>query len=283
MAIANRFETGVTFPLHPDKARRGWLVQRAFDRQCGRDVVLKSVPAASARDVRELEHEEDALQRVRSPYIVSSFGTFSAPDPEAPNRPRVYLVVELYSKDSVQKLIERHGGSLDAARALRITVHLLEAFELLNRAGVIHRDLNPKHLSYRDRDHLKLYDLGMALSGPVPTGQLFERLLGTDTLALGNTHPYGTRETMAPEEFDVHARITPAANVYSAGTLLYRMLAGSYPLVDEDLHRRPPITYPAGMDPRVQACLNRALANIPKERYRSPRDFREDLERVMQG
>ena len=212
-------------------------------------MILKSVPAASARDVRELEHESDALQRVRSPYIVSSFGTFSAPDPEAPGLTRVYLVVELYSKDSVQKLIERHGGSLDAARALRITVHLLEAFELLNRAGVIHRDLNPKHLSYRDRDHLKLYDLGMALSGPVPTGQLFERLLGTATLVLGNTHPYGTRETMAPEEFDVHARITPAANVYSAGTLLYRILAGRYPLEGRGPAPAPPYNLPCRVGP----------------------------------
>jgi len=283
MIIGNRFETHVTYPLHPDKVRRGWLVQKAYDRQSGRDVILKSVPAAAAPETRELEHEDDALQRVRSLYVVSSFGMFSAPHPAAPGQARAYLVVELFSEDSVQKLIERHGGRLGADRALRITAHLLEAFELLNRAGVIHRDLHPKHLSYRDRNHFKLYDLGMALSGPAPTGGLFERLLGTASPSLVNAHPYGTRETMAPEEFDVHTRITPAANVYSAGALLYRMLVGRYPLAGDDLYRRPPVSYPAGMDPRIRACLHGALANAPQDRYGSPRELREDLGQVLQG
>lgn len=307
MLIGNRFETGVTYALTEDKARRDWLVQRAYDRTLRRDVVLKSVPATSAREVRELADEEAMLKRVRSPYVVSSFGLVSAPNPA---RMRRHLVVELFSEDTVQKLMERHGGRLDEHRALRITIHLLEAFEALHRAGVIHRDLHPKHISYRDREHLKLFDLGSSLQGAAApfhrTSEpgIMTRLLGKaglDTsLAFPNPHPIGTWETMAPEEFTVGALITPAANVYSAGTLLYRLLDGRYPLAywdfdwggrhhtyDEmrasqrDLHLHQPVEYSDRIRPLIRACLRKALGKKPHERYPSPRQFREALEAML--
>ena len=311
MLIDNRFATGREYPLTEEKKRRGWLVQWAYDRTLRRDVVLKSVPARDPREVRELTQEEEMLRRTRSPYVVSSFGLLRAPNPAATARLRTHLVVELFSEDTVQRLLERHGGRLDEDRSLRITIHLLEAFEALNRAGILHRDLHPKHLSYRDRDHLKLFDLGSSLNlGPLPSvplgSSLFSRLLaqpaGTaaSALAICNPHPVGTWETMAPEEFTVGARITPAANVYSAGMFLYRLLIGGYPLAygdfdwggrhrtlgdmreaQQDLHLHEPVEYPRWLRLRIRTCLQRALEKRPRDRYPSPREFREALEKVF--
>ncbi len=305
MLIDNRFVTDVAYPLTAEKAGRGWLVQKAYDRKLGRNVVLKSVPASEAQEVHELVQEEDMLRRTRSTYIVSSFGLVSAPHPTSMARIRMHLVVELFSEDTVQKLIERHGGRLDEDRSLRITIHLLEAFEALNRAGVIHRDLHPKHISYCDRNRLKLFDLGSSLSAPRSSG-LLSRLLAkpdgsaTSPLTLRNPHPVGTWETMAPEEFTVGTPITPAANVYSAGTLLYRLLDGRYPLAygdfewggrhrtldamraaQRDLHLRQPVQYPGWLRPSTKACLRRALEKRPCDRYPSPREFREALEKAL--
>ena len=310
MLIDNRYVTRGEYPLMDLKQGRGWLVQRAYDRTLGRDVVLKSVPAHQPEEVQELAREETMLRRTRSAYVVSSFGLITAPHPAGRARLRTHLVVELFSEDTVQNLLERHGGRLDEDRSLRITIHLLEALEALNRASIIHRDLHPKHLSYRDRDHLKLYDLGYALNGSSlntsPTSGLFSRLLaqpaGTaaSALAMRNPHLIGTWETMAPEEFTVGARITPAANVYSAGTLLYRLLTGRYPLAYGDfdwgkrhrtvedmreaqrgLHLRVPVEYPRWLGLRIRTCLQRALAKRPSDRYSSPREFREALEKVL--
>jgi serine/threonine protein kinase len=310
MLIDNRFATDGEYPLTEEKKGRGWLVQRAYDRTLRRDVVLKSVPARDPREVRELAQEEEMLRRTRSKYVVSSFGLLRTPNPAAAARLRTHLVVELFSEDTVQNLLERHGGRLDEDRSLRITVHLLEAFEALNRAGIIHRDLHPKHLSYRDRDHLKLFDLGSSLNGSSPSASLssglFSRLLAqpagtaTSALAIRNPHPVGTWETMAPEEFTVGARITPAANVYSAGMFLYRLLTGGYPLAygnfdwggrhrtlddmreaQRDLHLREPVEYPRWLRLRIRICLQRALEKKPSDRYPSPREFGKALEKVL--
>ena len=311
MLIDNRYAAGGEYRLTEEKMGRGWLVQRAYDQTLRRDVVLKSVPERDPREVWELTQEEDLLRRTRSEYIVSSFGLLTAPNPAAATRLRTHLVVELFSEDTVQNLLERHGGRLDEDRSLRITIHLLDAFEALNRAGIIHRDLHPKHLSYRDRDHLKLFDLGSSLSlGPMPNAPLgsglFSRLLaqpaGTaaSAPAIRNPHPVGTWETMAPEEFTAGARITPAANVYSAGIFLYRLLIGGYPLAygnfdwggrhrtlddmreaQRDLHLHEPVEYPRWLRLRIKTCLQRALEKKPRDRYPSPWEFREALEKVL--
>ncbi len=128
MLISDRFEAGKSYPLHKDKLDRGWLVQKAYDRKVGCDVILKSVPADTERGVRELAQEDDMRRRLK-----------------------------------------RHGGRLDQNRALPITVHVLEAFEALNRAGVIHRDPHPKQISYRDRDRLNWLGFLPHLSVPLVT------------------------------------------------------------------------------------------------------------------
>ncbi len=41
MIIGNRFVTGITYPLHGDKVRRDWLVQKAYDRKLRREAAKR--------------------------------------------------------------------------------------------------------------------------------------------------------------------------------------------------------------------------------------------------
>ena len=289
MLLALRFWTQSEYQISQDKAGRGWLVEKAFDTNHSRYVVLKSVPANRAEEVRELRQEEAMLARIRSEHVVSTFGLVSARTPARGKR--LYLVIEHFSADTLRNLVEdRHGNRLDLDRALQIVISLLKAFEALHAAGILHRDLHYSHVSYRDRNHLKLFDLAASLSNfGVP-----------NPLSLRNVHANGTWETMAPEEFRLSDRITAAANVYSAGTLLYRLLAGRYPLAYKDylarwesyspetqkayqydLHLREAVHYPDFLKPRVVACLRRALSKRADDRYQSARAFRADLESVL--
>ena len=99
--------------------------------------------------------------------------------------------------------------------------------------------------------------------------------------------PVGTSSYMAPEQARNDETITPAADVYSLGVLVYHALAGRLPFrADNDLamtHKhvseRPPELYRISPDiPRgVSSVVMRALRKSPAERWPSAGEFARTL------
>ena len=88
----------------------------------------------------------------------------------------------------------------------------------MHAAGIIHRDIKPENVlvdTSAGWPRLKLTDFGVAR---LSYGASLTKLSGV----------IGTPEYMAPELAE-HTRATPAADVYSAGIVLYEMLCGRTP------------------------------------------------------
>ncbi|HEX5641071.1 MAG TPA: serine/threonine-protein kinase [Thermoleophilia bacterium] len=179
-------------------------VFEAYDLTLEEPVALKIVPdgrALSARIVREVE----AAASLDHPNIVALHDWFA--DDEGS-----ILVWELVRGDSLDKL----GHQLDDGDVVAIGVELLDALAYAHSQGIVHRDVKPQNVMLDDGGHVKVMDFGIA------------HLMDSDTLT-GDGDVIGTIAYMSPEQA-AGRRVQPPSDVYSAGMVLYELLAGAHPL-----------------------------------------------------
>jgi len=112
----------------------------------------------------------------------------------------------------------RARGTLPPGEAVRLVCQLLQGLAAVHAAGVVHRDVKPENglvSTARGQMGLKLTDFGVSR---LSYGASLTKM----------TSLIGTPEDMAPELAD-HDTATPAVDLYSAGIVLYEMLAGRTP------------------------------------------------------
>ena len=127
------------------------------------------------------------------------------------------IVMELVEGQDLRRYL-RARGTLPPAEAVYLTGQLLQGLAAVHAGGVVHRDVKPENVLVsmtRGQMTLKLTDFGVSR---LSYGASLTKM----------TSLIGTPEYMAPELAD-HDTATPAADLYSAGIVLYEMLAGRTP------------------------------------------------------
>jgi serine/threonine-protein kinase len=128
-----------------------------------------------------------------------------------------FLVMELLRGEDLGARLKRLGR-LDPEGAVTYLYHAALALDGMHRAGVVHRDVKPENLFLMERDdgppRIKVLDFGVAKV--IAEGALADATLGM-----------GTPLYMSPEQYDPHARITGAADLYALGMVAYALLVGS--------------------------------------------------------
>src|SRR5271170_2812667 len=186
-------------------------VYRARDRRLARPVAVKVIKPWWAEDsawVERFQHEAQLLARVNDPGIVQVFDFGHAE--EGP-----YYVAELVEGESLSDRLRR--GPLPPEQARGVAAQLCGALGSAHRQGVLHCDVKPANVMLTPDGRVKVGDFGVA--------RLAE---ATSRAATGTV--VGTPRYMSPEQ----ARgitTTAATDVYSAGIVLYEMLAGRPPFV----------------------------------------------------
>ena len=156
--------------------------------------------------------EAQAAAHIRHPNVVRIFdyGDDAAIGP--------YLVMELLEGQTLAAL-QAHGP-LPLARALTIFSGVCAAIEAGHRRGIVHRDLKPANVMVGvaddGRELVKVLDFGLAVD------ERLERQITTPGTIIG------TVAYMAPEQADGRP-ISPAADVFSLGVVLYELVTGALP------------------------------------------------------
>ncbi len=230
-------------------------VYRARDRRLARSVAVKVIKPWWAEDDASIERFQDEarlLARVNDPGIVQiyDFG-------HTRNGP--YYVAELVEGESLEQRLRR--GPLAGAEAARIAEQLCGALGSAHAEGVVHCDVKPANVLLDRSGRVKVGDFGVARIGeanPTESSALFG----------------GTPRYMSPEQARGRP-LTPASDVYSAGVVLYEMLAGEPPFQAGSavelgichLQEEPP-ELPDHAPPALREVVGVALAKRPGERYR---------------
>ena len=183
------------------------------------------------------------------------------------------------------------GGSLrDAATALcdrsnecaRLMAKVARAINYAHQRGILHRDLQPGNILLDENGEPLVSDFGLAK-------WLTESSDLTRTLTA-----FGTPGYIAPEQAESAAgNLTPAADVYSLGAILFSLLAGRPPFVGANalsvIHQAAAQPAPKvrslapALDRDLETICARCLARDPKRRYQTAGALAEDLERWLDG
>ncbi|MCH8816638.1 MAG: protein kinase [Chloroflexi bacterium] len=168
----------------------------------------------------------------------------------------------------------RAGLPLD--RTIEIGKAVCEGLEFAHARGIVHRDLKPGNVWLTEDGIAKIGDFGLA----VMTDR--SRLTREGMMV-------GTVSYMPPEQA-TGGEITPKADLYSLGAMLYEMVTGRPPFLGDDeiaiigQHiNTPPVapTWHNGKCPRpLEALIMRMLAKDPSERPESAQDVFNALDAI---
>lgn len=191
----------------------------------------------------------------------------------------LFLATELVRGVSLRDLM--NDGRVEPRRALTIVRHVLEALGAAHAVGVVHRDVKPENIMLADggspegTDLVKVLDFGVAkLLGDTA------QVLGEANLTRVGLSVFGSPDYIAPE-VALGKPVDTRADLYSAGAVLYELLAGRPPFDAQDpgellrLHvtaavpalaqRAPERTF----TPQLEFVVAEALAKDPDKRFRS--------------
>lgn len=242
------------------------VVYAGLHRPLGRHVAIKQLPGNRAQDpgvAERFDHEARLLARLDHPHIVPVYDYVQT----AAIR---LLVMERLDGGTVWSRF--HGHGLTGEQTCAIGLAMLAGLQAAHQAGVLHLDIKPKNLLFTTGGVLKVADFG--ISQVVSEGA---------TLVTRAGEVLGTPAYIAPEQA-LGNPLTPAADLYSAGTVLYELLCGALPYETDGgalalLHQHVysdarPIT---GVPPALAGVVMRSLVRDPRERYRDAEAFAMDL------
>lgn len=238
----------------------------------GRQVAVKFLHSHIAEHgdfIRRFENEAQTMSRLDHPNCVSviDYGVEEGP----------FIVMDFVTGNTLRDVIER--GPLSPPRAISIASQVLAGLAHAHERGIIHRDVKPENIMLTDAmgagDHVRILDFGLA------------KLRDADQSMSGVV--VGTPSYMSPEQAS-YKKLDVRTDVYSAGVLIFELLAGQKPFYAEEafemirLHLEAPP--PAIRDRRpeaevseaLEASVAAALAKDPEERYPSALAFARALE-----
>jgi serine/threonine-protein kinase len=213
------------------------------------------------------EREARVLSALTHPHVVSisDYGI----DGERP-----FLVMEMLEGRTLEDVV--HGDPLEPETALSIARQVLLGLACAHEKGIAHRDLKPANVFLSrmpdGSEHVKLLDFGLARMVQ-SDGEVDDEPVLTKRGVI-----FGTPAYMSPEQASGSA-VDERSDVYSAGVLLFELLAGRRPFVGETraellrAHLTAPVPRIASVRPELRVhpelvhVLDVAMSKEAHDRY----------------
>jgi len=291
------------YHLEAELGRGGMgIVYQARQLDLQRKVALKMIlhgPLASSEEVSRFIKEARAVATLQHPHIVQVYEV-------GEHAGQHYLAMEYLDGTSLERILceQKFQGELLAPdEAVRFLLPLVQAVHYLHQQGVIHRDLKPGNIllssakssvpsaqgnhQYRSTEHstlntmiAKITDFGLAKS-----------LIGEEGQCTASGVIVGTPSYMAPEQAASKKEITPAADIYALGAILYELLTGQPPfkgpttldtivMVLESEPPPPRMLRPA-ISRALESIILKCLEKEPGKRYASAEALAADLQHYL--
>ena len=249
-------------------------VYRGRDAKLARDVAIKVLPDAFARDAERLarfRREAQALAALNDAHIAQIYQLEETGG-------RAALVMEFVDGRTIAEML--HGRPLDTDDALRYAAEIAAGLETAHEKGIIHRDLKPANVKVTPEGRVKILDFGLAKAMSAPGSEdAGLQLANSPTLTARATEAgmiLGTAAYMSPEQ----ARGKPLdkrTDIWAFGCVLFEMLTGRRTFDGDTVSdtlasvlRSDPdwSALPSAVPPHVRSLLGRCLERDVSRRLR---------------
>ena len=190
---------------------------------------------------------------------------------------RAYISMEYVEGRTLRQLIDTRA--LTYGQKLDVFTQVCQGLKAAHDAGIVHRDLKPANIMATEDGQVKILDFGLA------KGVVDENLTTAGTAM-------GTVNYMSPEQAQ-GAGMDRRSDLFSAGTVLFELLAGVNPFVRGHMPATihaivyEPVgflsSYAGDLPADCQTIIDKAVAKKPSDRYQSVAEFLEDIGRLRSG
>jgi len=260
-------------------------VYRARDTSLGRDVAIKVLPEAFARDPDRLarfEREAHLLASLNHQNIGTIYGIHDGPA-DIGGHSRA-LVLELIEGPTLADRLVHGAVPLDDAR--RIARQIADALDAAHERGIVHRDLKPANIKVRPDGTAKVLDFGIAKANAAAAG--FDRHATITVTAHGTRGGIilGTPGYMSPEQARGQ-EVDKRTDIWAFGCVLFAMLTGRTPFDGDTLSDVIAATLtndpdwnalPPDVPEPIRRVLHRCLQRDLRRRLRDIGDVCADLD-----
>ena len=243
------------------------VVYKGVDRQIDKLVAIKTMnpKVLKQKDMQERFYREGTiLGQLNHKNIISVHNVGVDGDV-------CYIAMEFLEGTSLDRLLQQRAR-LSTQRSLEIIMQVCDGVNAAHRQSVIHRDLKPANIFLIEEDYVKVLDFGVAH---------FQNSQLTNSGML-----LGTINYIAPEQI-TGLKVDYRADIFSIGVILYEMLSGKNPFIGKNISQTmvkivnespPPL---AGIPPKLQEVLNKALHKDRNRRYISTKLMASDINQVL--
>ena len=231
--------------------------------------VLREIYSTDPKFVTRFQREAKAASALQHPNIVQVYD-YGQTDGN------YYIVMELVEGTDLRRYL-RYRHVLDLDRAVIIAHDVALGLGAAHRRDIVHRDVKPQNVLVGRDGSIKLTDFGIA--------SVYKDIHAERLTTTGMT--LGTVQYYAPEQAQGEI-VTPAADVYALGVVMYEMLTGRTPF-DGDTpvavamqHIQDPPTPPSqlnpGIPPALEEIILHCLEKVPEMRFRNGSQLARALE-----
>ena len=276
--------------LHPGDTFHGYVIEKQIGQGglgsiwLGRHLMLDTLFAIKVLDpevaqakpeyVKRFVREAKLATRIRHPNLVAVH------DAGYDVARGVYFLVMDYVKGDTLRSTIAFGGAQPEKEAVRIILQVADVLVAAQRFGMVHRDLKPENIMLTTEGAVKLLDLGIAKTSG-----------GIDTLKTMAKSLFGTPAYIPPEQALDSSSVDARADVYSLGIILFELLCGRRPYMDDvpakvmqQLLDPSPIpdvrTFNDKVSPELSAVVSRMCAKNREDRLSSPKAVIDALVRL---
>jgi eukaryotic-like serine/threonine-protein kinase len=249
------------------------VVYRAIQDDLHRTVAIKALKTSAAAEeqlVTRFEREAQSLAALQHENIIHVYDFHREGG-------ALFIVMEYVEGIDLYDLLDK-CGRIPYDVAAVIAMQVARALDYIHFRAILHRDIKPANIMLSRQGAVKLMDFGIAQ----------DRNYGQDLTEIGTG--IGTPAYMSPEQI-VGDRLDARSDIFSLGIVLYQMVTGQKPFVEDAnktvmqrirLDPYQPVRLANPEVPRVlERIIDKCLHKQPGDRWATAQALVMALERFL--